>query len=153
MKLTKKIFGAALLSMAALAPTQQANAGGLPDLVVRDFELHSTGNCSAVRSVIRGTVTIKNVGSKRARALLLTPMVTVYDAHDRRIRDRDVKINSLAPGESTRVRVKMGRFFRKGHLGGWRKIIIKVDPRDKIRESNELNNSYAVRIPVNCRYR
>ncbi|MGH1351921.1 MAG: CARDB domain-containing protein [Methyloligellaceae bacterium] len=154
MKLVKRILSAAALSVLALSAVslaKTAEAGALPDLVIRDFNLHPTGKCGPLGSVIRGTVTVKNVGRARARALIFTPLIKVYDQHDQSIKDADVKINSLAPGETTRVRVSLGRLRFKDHLGGWRKIIIKVDPKDKIRETNELNNSYSVRVPVRCR--
>ncbi len=154
MTLAKRIFSAAALTViaiSAVALAKSAEAGALPDLVIRHVDLHPTGKCGPLGSVIRGRVYVKNVGRARARALVFTPLIKVYDEHDRSIKDADVKINSLAPGETTSVSVRLGRLRFKDHLGGWRKIIIKVDPKDKIRETNELNNSYAVRIPVYCR--
>ena len=154
MKNFKRIFGAVALGVAALTSLgniQEAKADSLPDLIVRSVDLYPTGKCGPLGSAIAGDVVIKNRGRARARALIFTPLISVYDKYNKRFKDADVKINSLAPGESTRVRVNIGRLKSKRNLGGLRKIIIHVDPRDKIRETNELNNTFAVRVPVFCR--
>ena len=150
MKFVKQIFTIATLAVVALSTVafvKHAQAGPLPDLLIRHVDLYPTGKCGPLGSVIRGTVVVKNVGYARARALVFTPLIKVYDSRDHAIKDADVKINSLAPGETARVRINLGRLRSKDHLGGWRKIIIKVDPKDKIRETNELNNSYASIAP------
>ena len=155
MKILKNALSAGFLAVVAFAGVGaigQAKADNyLPDLVVRDVDLYQTGKCGSVRSAIKGRVIIKNVGKRRARALVFTPLIKVYDSRNRAIRDNDIKINSLAPGEETKVNINLGRFQNKNYYGGLRKIIIHVDPKDKIRETNELNNTYAVRVPVYCR--
>ncbi len=146
-------LGSAIVALALLIGSSVANtaaAGDLPDLLIRSVDLYPTGKCGAVGSAIKGKVTIKNVGDRRARALVFTPLIKVFDIHNEEFRDNDIKINSLAPGETTTVRINIGRFHKKRYYGGLRKIIIHVDPKDKIRESNELNNTFAVKVPVYC---
>lgn len=153
MKTLKMIAMAVTLGASMFASSLQASADyyDLPDLVILKADLHPTGACNSIEPAVVGTVVIKNVGNRRAKALLYSPLIKVYDSRNRAFKDADLRINSLAPGETTRVRVRIGLLRKKGHYRGWRKFIIKADPKDKIRESNELNNSYPVRIPVSCR--
>ncbi|MEM7620375.1 MAG: CARDB domain-containing protein [Pseudomonadota bacterium] len=152
MKVFKTIALCVALCGTILASAFHANAGynDLPDLVILKADLHPTGACNAVEPAIFGDVVIKNVGSGRAKALVISPLVRVYDDKNRAFKDADIRINSLAPGETTRVKVRIGLFRKKSSFKGWRRLIVKADPYDKIRETNELNNSYPVRIPVSC---
>lgn len=137
--------------LAASIPTHaQSGYYNLPDLVILKADLHPTGACNALEPTVVGEVVIKNVGTRRAKALVISPLIKVYDSKNRAFKDADVKINSLAPGETTRARIRIGIFRKKSSFNGWRKFIIKADPYDRIREVNELNNSYPIRIPVSC---
>lgn len=152
MKMFKKLTIAVAFVGTVFATAWHAHAGyyDLPDLVILKADLHPTGACNAVEPAVFGDVVIKNVGTRRAKALLFSPLIKVYDSKNRAFKDADVRVNSLAPGETTRVRVRIGLFRKKSSYNGWRKFIVKADPSNRIREVNELNNSYPVRIPISC---
>jgi len=141
---------AALTLLAGAATPQAAKAWEGPDLVIRSANLYSTGVCNYLQPAIVGYVTVKNRGSVRSKALWVSPFVRVWDDENQKFQDTEVRINSLAPGETQRVRVRIGSFERKSGYVGWRKIRIHADPLGRIRETNELNNSYHVNVRAHC---
>ncbi len=127
-----------------------ALAAETPDLVIRDIKLEATGKCGVGQPIVRGIVVVKNVGKKRAPALL-RPLIRVYDKHQPDLQDRDVKINSLAPGETQRAVVRIGLIRKIKGVTGDRTFIAVADPHNLIKEDNEKNNSFKVVVKgVNC---
>lgn len=154
-----KTIGLSALAVFSLSvvPLIGANATeDLPDLLILDkgeglvTKLEWNGKCNSVQPYIIGDVVIKNAGTKRAKALAISPLISAYDLDDPSFKDDDVKLNSLAPGETQKARIRIGGLKKKSGMTGWRRIRIVADRKDKIDELNEKNNSYDVRVKVNC---
>ncbi len=140
-----------LAAIAALQPDQSAAADDLPDLVIRSVELEATGKCNAFQPIVTGTLVIKNISDVRAPLVVDAPLFEVFDVDDRSFFDKDFRpLESLAPGETATARVRVGAFRVKDGLTGVRRFVAIADPEDRIEESNERNNSYFVRVRVNC---
>lgn len=153
MKTLATSISAATITLSAMAiGVTSANAchNSGPDLVIRSVDLYATGGCGFISPAIVGDVVIKNRGDERAKALWISPLVSAWDADDKAFKDADIKINSLAPGETVRARVRIGILRNKVNFDGVRTIRIKADPNDRISEVNEWNNTYAVRVRTNC---
>jgi len=150
--LTTSITAAAItlsaLTFGAASAGAHYNSG--PDLVVRSVELYATGACGFISPAIVGDVVIKNRGDERAKALWVSPLVRAWDVDDGAFKDADIKINSLAPGETVKARVRIGILRNKVNFDGVRTIKIKADPNDRIVEANEWNNTYTVRVRTDC---
>jgi len=132
-------------AIAVLQPSQSEAADELPDLVIRSVELEATGKCNPFQPIVTGKLVIKNISDVRA------PLFEVFDADDRSFFDKDFRpLESLAPGETATARVRVGAFRNKDGVTGVRRLIAIADPEDRIKESNERNNSYFVRVRVNC---
>lgn len=150
MSATYKATACAIVAGAVSAFAGQALAADSPDLVIRDIQLQATGKCGVGQPIVRGFVIVKNVGKKRAPALL-RPLITVYDKNQKDLRDPDVKINSLAPGETQRAIVRIGLIRKITGVTGNRTFIAIADPDNLIKEDNEKNNSFKVTVKgVNC---
>ncbi|MEL6748038.1 MAG: CARDB domain-containing protein, partial [Pseudomonadota bacterium] len=78
--------------------------------------------------------------------LLVSPLIQALDVRNERFKDDDIKVNSIAPGEEVRTRIRIGVGRDKSTYRGTRIIRIKADPRGKIAERNELNNTFSVRV-------
>ncbi len=140
-----------LAAIAALQPGQTAAADDLPDLVIRSVELQATGKCNAFQPIVTGTLVIKNISDVRAPLVVDAPLFEVFDVDDRSFFDKDFRpLESLAPGETATARVRVGAFRVKNGLTGLRRFVAIADPEDRIEESNERNNSYFVRVRVDC---
>lgn len=141
----------------ALGASAAAHAGdGMPDLLILDkgeghvTKLEWSGKCDIISPLILGDVVIKNAGDGRAKPLAISPLISAYDMRDPSFKDDDRKLNSLAPGETQKTRIRIGVGKKKSGMVGWRKIRIIADPKDKIDESREVNNTYDVYVKVNC---
>ena len=121
-----------------------------PDLVIRSVDLHATGACNFLQPAIVGDVTIANRGNATAKALFVSPLIRVYDDANERFSDAEIKINALEPGEAVTARIRLGTLERKRGYEGTRLIRIQADPRNRIDESRERNNTYAVRVSGAC---
>jgi hypothetical protein len=134
-----------------LQPAPAAAADGLPDLVIRSVELKATGKCNPFQPLVTGTLVIKNVSDVRAPIVVGSPLFSVYDVENPSFFDDDARpLESLAPGETATARVRIGIMRDKGGISGVRKFVAVADPDDRIEESDERNNSYFVRVPVDC---
>lgn len=128
----------------------------LPDLLILDHgegmetKLEFTGQCGLAFPLISGNVVIRNSGKKRAKLLITSPLISAFDMNDPSFKDDDRKLNSLKPGETQSTLINIGIGKRKKGIVGWRKIRIMADPRDKIEESREINNTYDVWVKVDC---
>ena len=152
-KLAASVAAAAILSSTPMLAIGVAGAHGYgfgPDLVIRSINLYATGKCNFVSPVIVGDVVVKNRGNARAKALFVSPLIRAWDADDLAFKDSDVKINSLAPGETVRARVRIGIMRNKSDYDGVRTIRVKADPLGRISESNEANNTYTVHVDAYC---
>lgn len=133
-----------------------AQAEDKPDLLILDkgeglvTKLEFTGRCDPATAYIVGDVVIKNAGKARAKPLGLYPLISAYDMDDPTFKDDDRKLNSLAPGETQKTRIRIGALKNKRGMTGWRRIRIIADPRDRIDETRESNNTYDVRVKVDC---
>ncbi len=138
-------------AIAVLQPSQSKAADELPDLVIRSVELEATGKCNPFQPIVTGKLVIKNISDVRAPLVVDAPLFEVFDADDRSFFDKDFRpLESLAPGETATARVRVGAFRNKDGVTGVRRFIAIADPEDRIKESNERNNSYFVRVRVNC---
>lgn len=143
----------ALASCIAASIVQPASvvADELPDLVIRSVELEATGKCNAFQPLVTGTLVIKNISDVRAPIVVGSPLFSVYDVENPSFFDDDARpLESLAPGETATARVRIGVLRNKGGVSGVRKFVAVADPDDRIAESDERNNSYFVRVPVDC---
>lgn len=140
-----------LAAIAIVQPGQGNAADDLPDLVIRSVELEATGKCNAFQPIVTGTLVIKNVSDVRAPLVVGAPLFEVFDVDDQSFFDKDFRpLESLAPGETATARVRVGAFRNKDGVTGVRRFVAIADPEDRIKESNERNNSYFVRVRVNC---
>jgi hypothetical protein len=142
---------AAVLAAVMLLPVQAKAADELPDLVIRSVELEATGKCNPFQPIITGTLVIKNISDVRAPLIVDAPLFEVFDVDDESFFDKDFRpLESLAPGETATARVRVGAFRDKDGVTGVRRLVAIADPEDRIEESNERNNSYFVRVRVDC---
>ncbi len=149
----RRVYLAAMLlaAIAVIQPGQSRATDDLPDLVIRSVELEATGKCNPFQPIVTGTLVIKNVSDVRAPLVVDAPLFEVFDIDDRSFFDKDFRpLESLAPGETATARVRVGAFRVKDGLTGVRRFIAIADPEDRIEESNERNNSYFVRVRVDC---
>ncbi len=138
--------GMALAVVLGSAPVQ---AEPLPDLMIRSIELKATGHCGIGRPAVKGKVVVKNRGKGRAKALLV-PLVKVWDPKTKGLKDADIKIKSLGPGESVTAIVRIDWFMPTVGVTGKHRFIVMADPHNRIKESNEKNNTYPVTVEINC---
>lgn len=125
----------------------------LPDLIVLPAETElSVGGCNLADPLMTGTIAIKNNSKVRADRLVTEPLSAAYLPESLDIKDEDIVPNSLAGKEilSTDIiagkdRVKAGRGFK-----GKRTVYIVVDPYNKIKEGNELNNVLKRELNFSC---
>jgi len=142
---------AAVLAAVMLLPVQAKAADELPDHVIRSVELEATGKCNPFQPIITGTLVIKNISDVRAPLIVDAPLFEVFDVDDESFFDKDFRpLESLAPGETATARVRVGAFRDKDGVTGVRRLVAIADPEDRIEESNERNNSYFVRVRVDC---
>ena len=142
---------AMLLAAVVMQPGQSKAADDLPDLVIRSVELEATGKCNPFQPIVTGTLVIKNVSDVRAPLVVDAPLFEVFDVDDESFFDKDFRpLESLAPGETATARVRVGAFRNKDGVTGVRRFVAIADPGDRIAESNERNNSYFVRVRVDC---
>ncbi len=151
------LFGAGLF----LAPLGQADAAkrckaygkNAADLVLmtEGTNLRFSGNCALGRSLVVGTVTIKNVGRKTV-PVVGAPLISVWDLDKPNFKDEDRTLNTLAPGETLTKRIQAGRLSSRRKSSGIRRFMIKVDRRHKVTECREDNNTWPriIRIDVRC---
>jgi hypothetical protein len=148
------LFSAAMAVCVAASVWQPATseaADGLPDLVIRSVELEATGKCNPFQPLVVGTLVVKNVSDVRAPIVVGSPLFSVYDVENPSFYDDDARpLESLAPGETATARVRIGILRDKRGISGVRKFVAVADPDDRIKESDERNNSYFVRVPVDC---
>ena len=125
-----------------------------PDLVVLPDQTELTaGGCGINDELISGTVGVKNQGNDRAERLIVEPIVSVWIPEDLDMKDDKLVPNSMAPKEifSTDVHIGKGKVKTGRGFVGKRKIYIKVDPYNKINESNEQNNLLVRELTFNCK--
>jgi len=140
-----------LVAATALAPASAGASNELPDLVIRSVELEPTGKCDPFQPIVTGTLVIKNVSDVRAPLVVDAPLFEVFDVDDNSFFDKDFRpLESLAPGETATARVRVGAFRNKAGMTGVRRFVAIADPEDRIEERNERNNSYFVRVRVDC---
>jgi len=140
-----------VLATAIAQPGGAAASDERPDLVIRSVELEATGACNAFQPIVTGTLVIKNISDVRAPLVVDAPLFEVFDVDDRSFFDKDFRpLESLAPGETATARVRVGALHVKDGISGVRRYIAIADPEDRIEESNERNNSYFVRVRVDC---
>jgi len=140
-----------LAAVAVVLPNGGKAADDLPDLVIRSVELEATGKCNPFQPIVTGTLVIKNVSDVRAPLVVDAPLFEVFDVDDQSFFDKDFRpLESLAPGETATARVRVGAFRNKDGVTGVRRFVAIADPEDRIDESNEQNNSYFVRVRVDC---
>lgn len=157
-KILKLAKVAAIAAAVTVSATATSMAKDLPDLLILDkgegyvTKLRATGKCDQVSALIVGDVVIKNSGKGRAKPLAISPLISAFDLKDPSFKDDDRKLNSLAPGETQKTRIRIGMGKNKKGMQGWRKIRIIADPKDKIDETKEKNNTYDVWVKVNCGY-
>ncbi|HKJ61834.1 MAG TPA: CARDB domain-containing protein [Hyphomicrobiales bacterium] len=131
--------------------TGAASADELPDLVISSVKLEATGKCNRFSPVVVGDLVIANASDVRAPLVITAPLFEVRDVEDPSFKDVDFRpLESLAPGETATARVRIGILKDKSELEGIRRFIVIADPEDRIEESNERNNSYFVRVRVDC---
>jgi hypothetical protein len=141
----------AVMAASASVTGKGSAADGLPDLVIRSVDLKATGKCNPFEPLVVGTLVIKNISDVRAPIVVGSPLFSVYDVEDESFFDDDARpLESLAPGETATARVRIGVLRDKRGVSGVRKFVAVADPDDRIAESNERNNSYFVRVPVDC---
>jgi len=132
-------------------PPQAEASDELPDLVIRSVDLKATGKCNAFQPLVTGTLVVKNVSNVRAPLIVGSPLFSVYDVENPSFFDDDARpLESLAPGETATARVRIGVLRNKDGISGMRKFVAVADPDDRIAESDERNNSYFVRVRVDC---
>jgi len=136
---------------AVVVPGQSDAADNLPDLVIRSVELEASGNCGTVLPLVTGKLVIKNVSDVRAPLVVGAPLLEVRDFDNGRFFDKDYRpLESLAPGETATAQARVGAMRDKTGMVGVRRYVAIADPNNKIKESNEANNSYLVYVRVNC---
>ncbi len=140
-----------LAAIAVVQPGRSHAADDLPDLVIRSVELEATGKCNAFQPIVTGKLVVKNVSDVRAPLVVDAPLFEVFDVDDESFFDKDFRpLESLAPGETATARVRVGAFRVKDGVTGVRRFVAIADPEDRIAESDERNNSYFVRVRVDC---
>jgi len=150
-KVHKLLLISAVVISSCLAPGQARAADGLPDLVIRSVDLKATGNCDPFQPLVTGTLVIKNVSDVRAPLIVGSPLFSVFDVDDESFYDDEARpLESLAPGETATARVRIGILRDKRGVTGVRRFVAVADPDDRIEESDERNNSYFVRVRVDC---
>lgn len=128
-----------------------ASADEFPDLVINSVDLEATGRCDRFSPVIVGDLVIANAGEARAPLAIAGPLFEASDVEDPSFKDVDFRpLESVAPGETATARTRLGILKDKSELEGIRRILVIADPEDRIEESNKRNNSYFVRVPVDC---
>lgn len=152
MPINTKLHGvAAIFMICGLMAAPATATEDLPDLVINSVELEATGKCDRFSPVVVGELVVSNAGDARAPLILTAPLFEARDVEDPSFKDIDFRpAESLAPGETATARVRIGILQDKSELEGLRRFIVIADPLDRIEESNEQNNSYFVRVEVNC---
>lgn len=138
---------------AGIAKQCRVDGRDASDLVLMSIgtNLEFSGKCGIGQPKIVGSVTIKNIGTKKA-PIINAPMISVWDIDEPKLKDEDRTLQVLDPGESLTKSIKAGRFMSGKKLHGVRYLQIKVDRRGKIAECNEFNNTWPgqIRIKINC---
>ncbi len=130
----------------ALAP---ALARDLPDLVITQVALKPSGSCGKGRVLISGRIDIKNVGQGRGQIFTTKEMVRSHVRSQPRIRGGDRFVNSMRPGETVTVDIRIGT---KGPytVTGRQTIVLQVDPENVFKEENEANNTATAEVVLSC---
>ncbi len=121
------------------------NARGKPDLVVKSFGLKRWGRCAPNNAVFTFQVTVANVGSAASPAVSDHALVQVMDQH--RNWGNGAKLGAIAPGAAQTVEIPVYYLQADpGHMtdGAPHPFQAKVDPGNRVAESNELNNQSAI---------
>lgn len=128
---------------------------GKPDLMVRSFGLKRWGSCAPNNAVITFQVTVANVGTVASPAVTDYALVQVMDQH--RNWGNGVMLGVIAPGATRTVEIPV-YYLREdpAHMTGAapHPFMAKVDPGNRVDESNEGNNQSAtinVGAPAGCR--
>ncbi|MGH6814665.1 MAG: CARDB domain-containing protein [Hyphomicrobiaceae bacterium] len=142
---------AATPASAQKEPPKGAKGADLPDLIIltEGTKLEWSGKCDRLSPVIVGDVAIRNIG-KAPSPIILRALIRVAVRGSANIKDDDVKINAIQPGETQTTKVSAGRFRSKKGMKGDIRIEIKADPHGLIKESNERNNTLWVKVKVDC---
>jgi hypothetical protein len=106
------ILALIVFSIAALAVSDEANAGPKPDVVITQYGLKSWGTCAPGKTVFTFAVTVENKGPV-SWPENLQPVLVVEDIHPGVLGAWGVGIGinpPLAPGKSVTLEVPMGYY-------------------------------------------
>ena len=137
----------ALVMLWSAAPVK---ARDLPDLVIAKAELRASGDCSGRTPLITGKVHVRNAGIGRGQIFTTKEMIASQVEGRADIRGGDRFVNSMKPGETVVVEVRIGGAQVHG-VAGRQTVLLTVDPNDVFEEENERNNALRVTVAVNCR--
>lgn len=137
------------IALGTLSCAAPAQARDLPDLVITKAELQATGDCSGRAPLIQGKVHVQNIGLGRGQIFTTKEMIGSQVAGRSDIRGGDRFVNSMKPGETIVVDVRIGH-ARVQSLVGRQTVLLTVDPNGVFEEENERNNETRVTVDVRC---
>ncbi len=133
---------AVMLGLFAVIPTSSFAADPAPDLFVKSGKANWTPPHKTAYA------TIYNVGKADCG-----PFTVYLDAEENPVSDNrrpqlQVKVNGLKAGQ--RIEIKESfisvQHPENANLANVKKICVKADPKDEIKESNESNNQYCYAV-------
>lgn len=145
----RRLVGATLVMGCLAVATRPAVARDLPDLVITNVQLQSSGGCGSGGALITGRIDVKNIGQGRGQIFTTREMIRSHIRGEPRIRGGDRFVNSMRPGETVSVEVRLGT---KGpyRITGRRTVVLEVDPKKVFKEENETNNTATADLVLSC---
>lgn len=138
------------LSLAAtMAMAAPAAARDLPDLIISKSRLAATGDCSGRQPLISGSADVTNTGQGRGQIFTTKEMIRSHVVGRPDIRGADRFVNSMRPGETVTVEIRVGQGQRH-NIVGRHTVELEVDPVGVFEEENEHNNTVKIEIEVKC---
>jgi hypothetical protein len=143
------LAGAALVKVCLALATHSALARDLPDLIITNIQLQSSGGCGSGGALITGRIDVKNIGQGRGQIFTTREMIRSHIRGEPRIRGGDRFVNSMRPGETVSVDVRIGT---KGpyRITGRRTVVLEVDPEKVFKEEDETNNTATADLVLSC---
>ncbi len=138
-----------LVALSTLSCSTPVQARDLPDLIISKAELSVTGDCSGRTPLITGQVWVQNSGLGRGQIFTTREMIVSQVVGRADIRGGDRFVNSLKPGESVVVNIRIGHAKVQGLVGA-QTVELTVDPNNVFEEENERNNAFRVTVEVRC---
>ena len=124
-------------------------ARDLPDLVITQIRLEASGDCGSGGALITGRVDVKNIGQGRGQIFTTREMIRSHIRGEPRIRGGDRFVNSMRPGETVSVDVRIGT-NGPYRIAGRRTVVFEVDPQKVFKEEDESNNTATAALVLSC---